>query len=993
MHRSTAFGRISILQGNSLEGFELKYISLALVLFALFVSPACATYYVEGTHLSALDGVLIEDEMFGMEYYTNDDNYTGPLNIGFTFPFYGADKTQFYVTTNGVVSFGGANTAYNNVALPAGSYNYPALFPFWDDLAPYDLGYILYDTIAAGESGNPYGTDVLVVQWTNYRFLGTELILGTFQAHLVSDGNITFNYNSLVSTERSYGQSATIGIQENGAGSYVQHSRDTDAGIRSGYAINFAYNGGTSYTKSEAGTDGFWDLLLYKDTMPPGKPSSPNPSVGATTSTSPTLSWSSGNATNYTVRVSVNADLSGASSNLTTESSLSLSGLSENTTYYWHVIARNDGGESHSDLWNFITSSGPVAPVANFSANVTSGAVPLAVNFTDQSTNTPTSWLWDFGDGNASTEQNPIHTYASVGTYTVSLNATNAAGSNTSTLTSYITAATAPVSGFSADVTSGAVPLAVTFTDQSTNSPTSWSWNFGDGNTSTDQNPTHTYASVGTYTVSLNATNVGGSNVSTQTNYITTAIAPVADFSANVTSGALPLSVSFTDQSTNTPTNWEWNFGDGNTSTDQNPTHTYVTVGTYNVSLNATNVGGSNVSTQTNYITVAIAPVSGFSADVTSGAVPLMVNFTDLSTNAPTSWEWDFGDGNTSTDQNPTHTYAAVGTYNVSLNATNEGGSNTATQTDYITAAVAPVANFTADVTSGTGPLSVSFTDLSTNTPVTWEWDFGDGTNSTDQNVTHTYSSAGTYTVSLNASNAGGYNITTQTDYITVTSTSSDSSRRASVSPGQPPESVTSTYTSVKHVMGGTKVEYDLSDGNGPVLGISFDAKDNEGVVVAKVQVLSDRPEGVSTPPGNSYQLMSIDVGSQGTISSHNADNIMINFRVSWEWINENNIDPATIRMTRYHDGEWQELPTGKVSDDGEYLYFVAETQGFSIFSVVGDELKAVTGEAEPVAATFAEDDTGEPVTAGDKKTPGFTAVSGLIFVSFAFLASRRSRQ
>ncbi|MDW7733589.1 MAG: PKD domain-containing protein, partial [Methanolobus sp.] len=660
-------------------------------------------------------------------------------------------------------------------------------------------------------------------------------------------------------------------------------------------------------------------------------------------------------------------------------------------TYNVSLNATNVGGSNVSTQTNYITAA--IAPISGFTADVTSGAVPLAVTFTDQSTNTPTSWLWNFGDGNTSTDQNPTHTYSAVGTYTVSLNATNVGGSNISTQTNYITAAIAPVSSFTADVTSGAVPLSVNFTDQSTNSPTSWFWDFGDGTNSTDQNPTHTYSAVGAYTVTLNATNVGGSNVSTQTNYITTAVAPVADFSVNETSGALPLSVSFTDLSTNTPTSWFWDFGDGNTSTDPNPTHTYASVGTYTVTLNATNVGGSNVSTQTSYITVAIASVSGFSVDVTSGAVPLAVNFTDQSSNSPTSWLWDFGDGNTSTEQNPTHTYTSVGAYTVSLNATNVGGNNVSTQTNYITAAIAPVSSFTADVTSGTVPLAVNFTDQSTNSPTSWFWDFGDGTNSTDQNVTHTYTSAGTYTVSLNATNVGGSNVSTQTGYITVTSTSSDSSRRASVSPGQPSEGVTSTYTSIKHVMGGTKVEYDLSDGNGPVLGISFDAKDNEGIVIAKVQVLSDKPEGISAPPGNSYQLMSIDVGSQGTISSHNADNILIRFKVSREWIRENNINPSTIHLTRYNDGKWEELPTQSENENDEYLYFVAETQGFSIFSVVGDELTAVTNETEPVAATFAEDDTSEPVTAEDKKTPGFTAVPGLIFVSFAFLASRRFKQ
>ncbi|GEM_PF-6904508 len=740
-------------------------------------------------------------------------------------------------------------------------------------------------------------------------------------------------------------------------------------------------------------------------------------------------------------------------------------------TYNVSLNATNVGGSNVCTQTNYITAA--IAPVANFSANVTSGALPLTVNFTDESTNAPISWLWNFGDGNTSTDQNPTHTYTAVGTYNVSLNATNVGGSNTSTQASYITAAIAPVSEFSADVTSGAVPLAVNFTDQSTNSPTMWLWDFGDGNTSTVQNPTHTYVSVGTYNVTLNATNVGGSNVSTQSNYITAAIAPVANFTANVTSGAVPLAVNFTDHSTNAPTSWLWNFGDGNTSTDQNPAHTYVAAGIYNVSLNATNVGGSNVSTQTNYITTAYVPVAGFTSNVTSGAVPLAVSFTDQSTNA-TAWYWDFGDGNVSALQNPTHTYTDVGTYTVNLTAINNisgndtltqtivtdvvpvanfstdftsgalplavnftdlstnatawywdfgdgnasalqnpthtymdvgtytinlkainaiSGNDTLTRTDYITVAIAPVSNFTASATSGTAPFAVTFTDLSTNSPTAWAWDFGDGATSTDQNVTHTYTSTGTYTVSLNASNVVDSNVSTQIGCITVTSAStrsSDSGIRASVSPGQPPESVTSTHTAVNHVMGGTSIQYDLSSTGSPVLGISFDAKDNEGLVVAKVQMLSNRPEGISAPPGNSYQVMSVDVGSQGTISSHNADNILIRFKVSREWISDNNIDVSTIRMTRYNDGEWGELPTSRENEDDEFLYFFAETPGFSIFSVVGDEVMAASEETGASSQEVADENPEEPVNEEDKSTPGFTAMLGLVVVSVAFLISRK---
>lgn len=164
-------------------------------------------------------------------------------------------------------------------------------------------------------------------------------------------------------------------------------------------------------------------------------------------------------------------------------------------------------------------------PVAAFSGTPTSGYAPLAVAFTDASTNSPTSWAWTFGDGGTSTAQNPSHTYTAAGSYTVTLTATNAYGSDGETKTGYVTVTTPPtnppVAAFSGTPTSGTVPLTVTFTDASTNNPTSWAWTFGDGGTSTAQNPSHVYTTAGTYTVTLTATNAYGSDGETKTGYIT----------------------------------------------------------------------------------------------------------------------------------------------------------------------------------------------------------------------------------------------------------------------------------------------------------------------------------------------------------------------------------------------------------------------------------------------------------------------------------------
>ena len=181
------------------------------------------------------------------------------------------------------------------------------------------------------------------------------------------------------------------------------------------------------------------------------------------------------------------------------------------------------------------------------------------------------------------------------------------------------------------------------------------------------------------------------------------AIAPTADFTANTTALCLDeaTTITFSDASTESPTSWAWTFEGGSpaTSTAQNPTVTYSAPGTYDVQLVATNAEGANTSTKTDFITVASGncvtpPVANFTANTTAICLgeTTTVSFSDASTESPTSWAWTFEGGNpaTSTAQNPTVTYSAAGTYNVQLVATNAGGSNTSTKTDFITVTSAP---------------------------------------------------------------------------------------------------------------------------------------------------------------------------------------------------------------------------------------------------------------------------------------------------------------
>ena len=392
-------------------------------------------------------------------------------------------------------------------------------------------------------------------------------------------------------------------------------------------------------------------------------------------------------------------------------------------TYTVSLTATNTAGSHTVTKTDFITVNKVSAPVASFTSNVTTGTEPLTVKFTDSSTNSPTKWVWTFGDNDYSTEKNPTHTYTAGGTYTVTLTVTNSGGSDIVTKTGYVTvsAVSAPVVSFTSNITSGTVPLTVVFNDTSTNSPTSWSWTFGDGYTSSSENPTHTYTTAGTYTVSLTATNYGGSNSATGTGFITVnaMTEPVASFTANVTSGTAPLAVNFTDTSTNSPTDWTWTFGDGYYSYIENPAHEYTEAGTYTVTLAVTNEAGSDTVTETDYITVGSEPVAAFTANVTTGTAPLAVKFTDTSTNTPTSWTWTFGDGYYSYIENPTHTYTSAGQYSVTLTVTNAAGSDKVTRSSYIIVTAAETPMTTTYYTTATTVATTRTTAPVTTVPTT----------------------------------------------------------------------------------------------------------------------------------------------------------------------------------------------------------------------------------------------------------------------------------
>ncbi len=227
---------------------------------------------------------------------------------------------------------------------------------------------------------------------------------------------------------------------------------------------------------------------------------------------------------------------------------------------------------------------------------------------------------------------------------------------------------------------------------------------------------------------------------------------PMVDVSGNA-----PLAVTFEDTSTSTTPviSWLWNFGDGATSTVQNPTHEYLTPGIYNVSLETGNETGVNVVTYPDMVSVCQLPAANIAARIISGRKPLPVQFTSISTGTTiTAYKWNFGDGETSTIQNPEHIYNKDGMYNVALTVMGPEGSST--NQSVVAVYPAPVARITVNRRSGKSPLPVHFTSGSVGTISSYLWNFGDGQTSSAKKALHSYITAGMYTATLTVTGPGG---------------------------------------------------------------------------------------------------------------------------------------------------------------------------------------------------------------------------------------------
>ena len=352
----------------------------------------------------------------------------------------------------------------------------------------------------------------------------------------------------------------------------------------------------------------------------------------------------------------------------------------------------NISGSIYSDLLPLVTSGspGPILPEASFTVSSTTGTTETTFTFTDTSTNAPNSWSWDFGDKTTiGATKSVTHKFATAGTYTVKLTATNGAGSANTTKSITVGAPQPlPVASFTVSPTSeGTTATTYTFTDTSTNTPTSWSWDFGDKTTplGAAKNVTHKYATAGTYTVKLTATNGAGSATNTKSVIVsagTSTKLPVASFTASPASGGTTATTfTFADTSTNTPTTRNWKFGDGGTGSGKTVTHKFTKTGKLTVTLTAGNTAGSSIATKSISV-AAVKPVASFSYSPTTVKKGATITFTSTSTNIPTTVKWTFADNSaTSSASKATHVFSKTGPFKVTLVASNSAGSSSVYKT------------------------------------------------------------------------------------------------------------------------------------------------------------------------------------------------------------------------------------------------------------------------------------------------------------------------
>lgn len=354
-----------------------------------------------------------------------------------------------------------------------------------------------------------------------------------------------------------------------------------------------------------------------------------------------------------------------------------------------------------------------------------------------------------------------------------------------------------------------------------------------------------------------------------------------ADFTVSTSNLTAGKSATFLDRSINQTTEL-LDFGDGSpTSNTSNIVHTYTNPGIYIVNLTVQNDVSSNSMLKTINVMEAARPIASFTCNPAIGTLPLYVSFNDKSTGFPTSWLWEFGDGNASTNQNPTHIYYLEGNYTVKLTVNNDNGSN-----------------------SQTASISVQ-----------------------NQNSTDNRSS-------------GGESSSDNSDDSNSVSSSSSSGGSSGGGAGSSPESqnnVEIKELSQTFIASGQYIKFEFLQKATPIVNISFDSKKTAGKTTTIVEMLKGKSALTSLIPSDEiYKYINIWVGNGGVITPGKIENAVIYFKVEKSWVEDKKIAKSSIILNRYNDTKWNSLPTTLFNEDDRYLYLTAKTPGFSPFVIIG---------------------------------------------------------
>jgi PKD repeat protein len=565
----------------------------------------------------------------------------------------------------------------------------------------------------------------------------------------------------------------------------------------------------------------------------------------------------------------------------------------------------------------------------------------------------------------------------------------------------------APTAIATSDVTSGAPSLVVQFTGDTSSDPDTgdtltYAWDFGDGTTATTANPSHSFTTAGTYTVTLTITD-DGTPALTSTDTITIIVtaanqAPTAVATSDILTGEASLAVQFTgDTSTDPDTGdvltYDWDFGDGTTATTANPSHTFTTVGTYDVTLTVTDNGTPALSSSEATITITVtapanqAPTAVASSDVITGEASLAVQFTgDTSSDPDTgdvlTYAWDFGDGTTATTANPSHTFTTAGTYNVTLTVSDDGtpalSSSEATITITVTAPAnqAPTAVASSDVTSGEASLAVQFTGDTSSDPdtgdiLTFAWDFGDGTTATTANPAHTFTTAGTYDVTLTVSDDGTPALLSSEVTLTITVTDANQAPTAiatsNVSSGILDLDVEFTGSTSSDPDAGDTLTYawDFGDGTTATTANPSHTFTTAGTYMVTLTVSDD-----GTPILNDTDTITITVGKPNISAFVDAGEDILVGPFDYQFRLEGNFSGLTTISSIL----WEEISTGSstilspnsfntnvtITSGGTYIYKLTVIDNLG---GVGSDIIEVTVVQCPDSCSTGESKCYDPVT------------------------------